>query len=198
MFCTKCGYQIDADFRYCDNCGAQVDDMPVAQEAVPVPKVRRETDASAPESSAPDVSVFCTKCGAKMDADSLFCEQCGAAADDTPVAQNSLLDPLPKPSVLPQQYSPQKKETSGAGRFFRRLFGVLDMLAAPLFIYLGIAISSTGKAEWYVIPLSIAVGLFLFWNGSKAFRGKAFTVRGVDIMAILLVIAGIIGLITSL
>lgn len=54
--CPLCGGAINADSRFCPNCGAMVE---------------------APEEEKKEDVIFCSGCGNKLPADAVFCEECG-------------------------------------------------------------------------------------------------------------------------
>ncbi|MDE6781103.1 MAG: zinc ribbon domain-containing protein [Ruminococcus sp.] len=66
--CPSCGADIAKTQKFCDKCGAKIEE-PVAAVEKPDPIV-----ASASEQPAGKV---CPECGASAEADQLFCQQCG-------------------------------------------------------------------------------------------------------------------------
>lgn len=51
MKCSKCGFELSEDAKFCTECGTKVEDK--------------------------KDSIFCENCGSKMNKDSLFCSECG-------------------------------------------------------------------------------------------------------------------------
>lgn len=61
--CPSCGADIAKGQKFCDKCGAKIEETVVPEKADPVP----ETVAGK----------VCPECGASAEADQLFCQQCG-------------------------------------------------------------------------------------------------------------------------
>ena len=79
--CSQCGTSIQADDKFCRECGAKIDVIPAPVEIAEEPVVA-EAPVPAPR--------FCTKCGAQLVADAKFCISCGnPAASQSPGQQRA-------------------------------------------------------------------------------------------------------------
>lgn len=69
-FCEECGAQLEDDARFCEECGTEVVHL-------------EEEDAvtNAPEENAEPVALFCAECGAKLEPGVRFCEECGSPVE---------------------------------------------------------------------------------------------------------------------
>ncbi|MDE6500895.1 MAG: zinc ribbon domain-containing protein [Ruminococcus sp.] len=68
MHCPSCSAEISKDQKFCDKCGAKIEEVFVAENICPAPEPVNEN------SSAGKV---CPDCGTPADVDHLFCQQCG-------------------------------------------------------------------------------------------------------------------------
>lgn len=68
MPCPSCGADIAKGQKFCDKCGAKIEEPVVTEKADPV---------SEPVSEQPTAGKVCPDCGTPADADQLFCQQCG-------------------------------------------------------------------------------------------------------------------------
>lgn len=124
MFCTNCGAQLEEGTKFCTNCGSRVeaDAAEVLQpETVPepeeagMPEMTEEPEFTAmpeeeseptampemaeePEPMIPEENpvIYCTNCGAVIEAGSNFCTNCGHSAED-PEEEYSTADSEKKP-----------------------------------------------------------------------------------------------------
>lgn len=68
MPCPSCGADIAKGQKFCDKCGAKIEEPVVTEKADPV---------SEPVSEQPTAGKVCPDCGTPADSDQLFCQQCG-------------------------------------------------------------------------------------------------------------------------
>lgn len=68
MPCPSCGADITKGQKFCDKCGAKIEETVVPESASPAPESVSEQ---------PDAVRVCPECGTPADPDQLFCQQCG-------------------------------------------------------------------------------------------------------------------------
>lgn len=66
--CPSCGADITKNQKFCDKCGAKIEEVIIPEKAEPVP----ETTAEQLNTKT------CPECGTSAEADQLFCQNCGA------------------------------------------------------------------------------------------------------------------------
>lgn len=66
--CPSCGADIAKGQKFCDKCGAKIEEVIIPEKVEPVAE-------STPEQPAGKV---CPECGTPAEADQLFCQHCGA------------------------------------------------------------------------------------------------------------------------
>lgn len=154
-FCYKCGKPLEEGAQFCVYCGANLDILPVAQQAVPEVPAAPEPQTSLdplPEEPALLVTAAacCPYCGAEYEEDSLFCFRCGAQREDLPqttpaeepipafieesipIAAEEIPTPPPvKSSILPSDYQPPKKKHTGL---------IIGVIAAMIVLVVGMVL----------------------------------------------------------
>ena len=107
LFCPQCGSGIEADERFCQECGFDTINSeiiePETPEPLPIPETAEEftQPVSLKEPLSPEVSTaFCTQCGTGITADERFCQECGydTAAEKVPV--NKTFEPVEQPAEI--------------------------------------------------------------------------------------------------
>ncbi len=119
MNCPKCGHEVRAGVRFCEQCGQSLN-QDEAKAAAPKRKAQTKSRRGA---QAPEIRIACPACGYANRAGIRFCEECGADLTVDPAA-----------FARGRQSGPRATPQSAWGTLFLRFIGggVFGYLASKL------------------------------------------------------------------
>ena len=97
IYCQSCGSKNSTDNKFCENCGAPLDEEieDTTEEEIVQEDEESDTTKGNEEQEVLDTStdiIYCQSCGSKNSTDDKFCESCGAPLDEEIVQEDEESD----------------------------------------------------------------------------------------------------------